>query len=328
MIQLVAAARLLLATLLGFGGEILLWQSPLTRNIVDWLLISAGYGALACLLLEVAARFRWRDVYGLLAVAGLYALLNALLLNPVTSFAEFPRTLFTRVLGAHALVGALMIALWRWLLQPGSRLPVFPLSLSIIVGGIWGIWAHWSASLFQGDVVATETPIELILLCALLSIGLVAGARLLMARSASSDTTLELPHFYLGRVGWLFTASTLVTLAIVQLSSGAIDGLSITVCFALALMCLGIVYFQKRKKGRTLFDGLQPRPIRWISLLLIVAMVAAAVLTYPLPRGEGENDPVFVIAAVFTAYGIAWLPGIALAIGVRGFIRQVQTHRL
>jgi hypothetical protein len=324
----VPVARLLLAALLVFGGEILLWQDPLSRSPLEWLMVAAGYTAIACLLLEIAARFRWREIYGLLALAGIYALLNAVLINPTLSFADFPRTLFTRVLGAQALTGALMLAAWRWLLIPPRRPSLVPLLLCAITGAGWGIWARWSASLFRGDAVLRDTPFMTIAIIGLIALALIAGLRLALMRAAG-ETSLTSAHFHLGRAGWLFTASTLITLGIVQIGSGLISGIELGLCAALALICLGTIYYQKRAKGRTFFDDFAPGQFHFLLYgILTAVLLAAAALTYPLPRGDGENDPVFVIATAFTAYGIAWLPGIALAIGVRGFIRQVQAHRL
>ncbi|MDK3158990.1 hypothetical protein QPK87_20770 [Kamptonema cortianum] len=193
----VPVARLLLAALLVFGGEILLWQDPLSRSPLEWLMVAAGYTAIACLLLEIAARFRWREIYGLLALAGIYALLNAVLINPTLSFADFPRTLFTRVLGAQALTGALMLAAWRWLLIPPRRPPLVPLLLCAITGAGWGIWARWSASLFRGDAVLRDTPFMTIALIGLIALALIAALRRALMRAAS-ETSLTSAHFSSG----------------------------------------------------------------------------------------------------------------------------------
>ncbi|MBC8171837.1 MAG: hypothetical protein H7X77_09190, partial [Anaerolineae bacterium] len=104
--------RLLLAVTLFFGSEILLWTNLSGRSASDWLLLSPGYLALSTLLLDFIVRYRVRDLPGLMTIAGLYGLLNALLLNPDTTLFDIPRTLVTRVTGAHTLLGLEMLILF------------------------------------------------------------------------------------------------------------------------------------------------------------------------------------------------------------------------
>ncbi len=73
--------RLLLAALLAFGSEIGVWTMPTTRSPLDWALLVIGYVALSALLLEIAARYRLRDIFGLMMLAGLYGMLNGLILT-------------------------------------------------------------------------------------------------------------------------------------------------------------------------------------------------------------------------------------------------------
>lgn len=319
--------RELLAALLLFGGEILLWLDPPSRSLVDWLLIVAGYEALAYLLLDLAARLRWRDIFGTLALAGIFALLNGLLINPQTSFAEFPRTLFTRVLGAQALVAVGMLILWRVTLTPKRGRPVIAVVISAIIGAAWGTWARWSAGLLNPQSAQLETPISTLLIAAGIVIALIFVLRHVIARR---EVRVETSSFKLGRVGWLFTATILITLLIMRLASGQIDALMVAFSFTLLMICVAILYAQRRKKWSTFLDTLQPSPappLTW-TVPVIIAFIIGALIGYPLPRGEGNQDPVFVITALFTGYGIAWLPAAALALGLRAFVRQAQINRL
>src|ERR1051326_7426851 len=82
------AYRFLLAALLFFCSEILLWTNPPTRNLLDWGLLIIGYIALSGLLLEIAVRYRLRDVYGLITLAGIYGMTNGLILNPASALID------------------------------------------------------------------------------------------------------------------------------------------------------------------------------------------------------------------------------------------------
>jgi hypothetical protein len=113
--------RLLMAALLLFGSEILLWIDPPARAFTDWLLLVVGYVALGALVLDLAARYRIRSVYDAMLVIAIYALCAGLLLNPQTALADFPRTFMTRVLGAHGLLGLEMFGLFLALTNGTGR---------------------------------------------------------------------------------------------------------------------------------------------------------------------------------------------------------------
>lgn len=115
--------RLLLALLFALMSEVAVWRDPSARSALDLLLIPA-YPILAALVLDLAARYRVRDGFGVLLLAGIYALLNALAPNPALMGAN-PATLAAQVLGTQALAGlaALCALLWwgkrrGWLSAP------------------------------------------------------------------------------------------------------------------------------------------------------------------------------------------------------------------
>src|SRR5512134_3791736 len=104
--------RLLLAALLAYGSEVLVWTNPPGRPLLEWLLFAPGYLVLASILLDFVVRYRVRDLFGVLILAGFYSLSAALLLNPESMLIDMPRTLVTRVMGAHGLLAAEMIGLF------------------------------------------------------------------------------------------------------------------------------------------------------------------------------------------------------------------------
>lgn len=90
--------RLLLAAITFTASELLLATMP-ARSPFDWGVAIIGYIALAALLLDMAARLRLRDTNGILALGGIYGIINGLLLTSQATLADFPRTFFTRALG-------------------------------------------------------------------------------------------------------------------------------------------------------------------------------------------------------------------------------------
>ncbi|MCS7071162.1 MAG: hypothetical protein NZM00_06625, partial [Anaerolinea sp.] len=154
-------ARLRLAVLWAFGSEILLWTLPERTDLADGVAAAISYLALAALLLDLGVRFRVRGLYGLLALAGIYALGYGLLINPASAFADLPRTLFTRVLGANALIGlgGLLILILSGALR--LRQPVALLAGMGVLGAAWGMWARWSPVIITGRLDTPEAPFAL-----------------------------------------------------------------------------------------------------------------------------------------------------------------------
>ena len=90
-----------------------------------------------------------------------------------------------------------------------------------------------------------------------------------------------------------------------------------------------IIWFQQRKKGTTLLEGLaHDPPLLRPLLLLALVLVAGGVVGYMLPRGTLTNDPLALISAGFTAFGLIWLPAVSMVLGARALSRQARAMRL
>ena len=316
--------RLLLAALLFFCSEILLWTNPPGRNLLDWLLLLFGYVALSALLLEIAARYRLRDVYGLLMLAGVYGMANGLILNPQSALIDVPRTLLTRAMGAHAFAGLIGLTLFFGLANGNlrsRRTLIVALILAMIVGIGWGTWAHWSPVEFAALSESTPGILALVTGIGIVLIGLALFAVQRCAQPA--------PHLRLEARGWAFTLLTLVILLVIHLLQGAVDLLSLVVIITLSVFSIMIIWFQERKKGATLLDHLARKRPAWGSLaLIIVGFGLAGAVGYGLPRGDMDTDPLALISALFTAYGLIWLPAVSIVLGARAFSRQSRAMRL
>lgn len=326
--SVLSAQSVLLATLLAFCSEILLWTSPPARSLLDWLLLALGYLALSALLLETAARFRLRDIFGLLTLAGIYGLLNGLLLNPQSALIDIPRTLITRAMGAHAFAGLLALALFFGLLGGSlrSRRLGVTLVLALLIGVGWGAWARWSPPTFS---TGSETAPETLLLYTAIGVALIAFALILVRRATAPSVVPPSSSFRLDPRGWAFTLIVLFGLLIVHLLRGEIDPLSLVIIPTLAIFSAAILWFQQRKKGTTLLDALNAPTPDLVSLtLIVVAFAIGGALGFTLPRGESSSDPLALIGALFTAYGLVWLPAVSLVLGARAFSRQARAMRL
>jgi hypothetical protein len=322
----------LLASLLLFGSEIVLWTMPTTRSLFDWVLLIIGYLALSLILLELAAFYRARNIFDLITLAGIYGLLNALLLNPASALVDVPRTLVTRAMGAHSLIGLAMLAFFLWV-SGRRRAPLAVFAGAALVGIAWGTWAHWSPLEFA---TGGETPLSTLLIAAL--VPLAAGGIALILNppgrraKAQMNAPLSPPEGAIRRMtrlDWALVLAAGLTLLIVRLAEGALDAFSLVTIPLLIVYCVAVLYFQRRKKGAMLLDGLEGRessPALYTAG--IIAVMLGGLLGYSLPRGAGASDPLAVIAVVFTGYGLVWLPAVSLVLGARAFARQARALRL
>lgn len=317
--------RLLLGALLLTGVELLLWLDPPSRPVLVWPLLAAGYLSLGTLLLDLATRFRVRSIFGLLALAGIGALLNALLINPTYALADVPRTLLTRVLGATTFIILLMLALYL-VLTGGLRLR-WSLLLLPLLGLGWGTWARWSPTLLD----ARGEPAALPLL--LLWLGGAAALIALLARWANCPRDSAALDLRMTHAEWAIGAA-IIAIVVIMRSIGAPvlsseHGLGLAIGALLSAYCALILWFQRRKKGGGLFDPEARFRPSWSWLAAgFAGFIIAASVGHGLPRGEGAADPVFVITNIWTGFAIAWLPAVSLTLGAQSFARLARMNRL
>ena len=320
------AVRLALGALWFAGLELLPWAAPAGRAPWEWPLLFAGYWALAAVLLDTAARYRLRDGFGMLALAGLAGLAAALLFNPAFALANPPLTWFTRALGALSL-GALagLLILIRLTQTVDRRTTVLAALFAVPLGAIWGYWAHWSPVAL--DPAAAPTPPEVILAAGAIGIGLILIALALTARFRSQPLeNLLLPLPVLALLLLL-----LLGVLVLRVLNETVAPISAATLSTLGLVCLGVLYYQRRSKGPTRMDGLAQVPVPGWSrsaLPASLAILIGAGLGANLPRGAPDSDLILILSAAITAFGFLWLPGVALVIAARAFGRLARTERL
>ena len=301
--------RLLLAALLWFGSTGLLWTPILSP--LDWLTLP-GYYAISALLLDLAARFRARDVFALLTLAGIYGLLAALFIHPATALIDMPRTLFTRALGAHALVG--LIALVTFLRGRNSLLY---LGGALLVGVAAGVWARWSPVELWG----TAEPTPLITALSTFAVGVVVY----LALSAVAQQPDPPTDYRLSPLGWLIISVIGAALILFHAAQGRIDGVAAITSLVLVGFSTAILWFQKRVKGTMLLDRLPAQRLPG-GLLPAVAFFVGVMTGCLLPRTD--PDGISILVSLFAAYGVIWLPAVSIVLGWRSFARQARALKL
>lgn len=326
---------LLLALLLMFGSEILVWTNPVGRPIWEWLLLIPGYLALSAVLLDFIVRYRIRDIFGALLLTGIYSLSAALILNPSSTLNDLPRTLVTRVMGGHALIAAEMIGLYLVLTGGGGQSRRNLWIGCVIVGMAWGIWVkNWPLDEGFG---AVSLPVMLafgvggIALIVVYLYGVLPRISVLTTAITNSEPNDPLSILLLNRRGWLIMAAVLGVLLAVRLLQGQLSNIGLLLCPVLLVLCWGILWFRGRKRGDTLLDGRVPvRPLGLSNFLVAaVLFLGVAILAYNLPDVKfGTLTPFTLIGLGFTAYGLAWLPTVSLVLGVQGYLRQLATRRM
>ena len=133
----------------------------------------------------------------------------------------------------------------------------------------------------------------------------------------------------LGAGGWAFTLIVLIGLLLIHAAQGEINSLALVIIVTLTVFSIMILWFQQRKKEITMLDAVGSDPPslgRFVAL--VIAFALAGVVGYLLPRGELDNDPLALIGALFTAYGLIWLPAVSIVLGARAFSRQARAMKL
>ncbi len=316
--------RILLALLLWWGSEVLLWNDPLSRPLVEYAIILPAYILLATLLLDFMARYRLRDVWGMMALGGIYGLLNSAIVNPTTALIDTPRTLVTRALGAHSLIGLVMLVLFLILIAGEQRKwQRVLILLSVFVGLSWGVWTRLAPE--QADVIVRQPAfVELLIWAAIWALWLTIW-RWLFSRSEFGE--IQAASLVLPLPALLLVCAALGVFFLLRFAQNLIPSDIWSIMLVLLTMCMAMLWF-RRETRRPFYaaTALPPKllPCRWaiVSLAFFLAIFTAA---YHLPIiGTDDTNQLTVLVFGFTLYGFGWLPVSALFIGVRAYIRQIQ----
>ena len=313
--------RLLVAALLLFGVEVLLWIDPPSRSALDWLLLAVGYLALATLTLDFAARYRIRDIYDAMLLAAVIGLSGAVFLNPETTFDDVPRTLVSRAIGGHSVMSLYMIGLFmaltaRYNRRYRRRVVLF----AVWLGFFWGVWVRWSPS--ESDWLSDDVTLETMYLAAAVTLG---AALCLFGAGRRYSGGLTPGAFILPPVGLAVLTLVVLIALILRALDGTLDGTGLFVAALLAILSAMTLWYRRTEGGVIMLDahipGVALSPA-WITLTA-AAFVWAAALAYHLPLVElvGINQ-LELMEFLFVAAGFIWLPLVALVFSSRAIDRQ------
>ncbi len=314
--------RVTLAVAWAIGGEVLAWSFPPDRPLIDWALILAGYAALAYAMIDLAVRWRMRDLYGVAALGGLAALVYALFMNPQATLTEIPRTLVTRALGAHGLILMGMLLLWLILLDvlPLKRL-ILP--IAVVMGLCWGTWVRYGPLL-----TALRAPVIDVNTFSVIGVA-IAAAIGLIAYAGTRVETVEPERLMLDPYEGAAVAAVLMALLYRQLDLAAVDMVARGLVVGLIGLCLAMMWFRK-DSTRTFFHApvrLRP-PWALIAGSFLLFLIAGSVAFGAPVIGGEEFSQIDAVVLLFGFFGLAWMPGVAVILGLRAVLREVSADSL
>ncbi|MBN2472553.1 MAG: hypothetical protein JXN59_17640 [Anaerolineae bacterium] len=315
-------ARAVLALALAFFSEIMWWSNdPLALSAGAWGARAILYLALAALLLDLMARFEVGELFGVLVLAGLYGLLNGALVSG-GALAALPLSLVTRPLGLHTLGGGVLALLWLgWLLDGRGFVP-WRAALLAGIGLLWGMWVRWYPLLPSNTYPLPALSSALVLVIGglvLLGVAFFAWGRLARRGALALETGLRLSPWAWGAVAGALG----VTLA-QQARAGAIDTLGGVLLGVLAGYLVVLLVFLRAGVSATPFlRRFDPPQLAGPGVYALYAalLVIPAALGYTLPGDGPEALPLRALTTALTVFGILWLPGVSLGIGLRAYIR-------
>lgn len=317
------APRLLLAVLLGFGAEGLLWSAPSNRAPLDLALTLAGLLACASILLDLIARWRVRDLYGLAAIGGLFALGYATLINPIVTLRDLPLTLLTDVMGGQSLIAMAMLLMFFVIAGNAGSWAWLGIPLGALIGACWGIWLRWSPTL--GDWGAAPTSPETV---ALWGVGF-AVAVLLLSLLTAWLSPIPAEALRMGVYEMMAVGGVVIAALYRQFDSRAIDAPIYLSLSGLAAICVAMLWYRKDSYFAWLPDPWQAKPATLALLATLSVLVITALWAYSQPAVQVGNLHLFdFIRLIFAIIALVWMPGLVALIGLKAVMRDIQSKPL
>lgn len=316
--------RLLLASLLLLAGEILLWNNPQTHDGLDWILRIVGYVTSATLLLDLAVRYRIRNLYDVMTLVVVHVLIVSLVIQPDIAFDDFPSKLIQRMLGGVGFVSieaiGFFLLITRASIKRGKLLAIF---YAVAVGFYWGVWSQWAP---LRDVSGIQ-PTTFNLMVALFAImGLII--LLLFLRVSRHHSVWQAKHLQLNQQGLGMIIIVLALLFLAQLIQGQVTFGGLAVISVLMVLAIGVLYYRKPEKAQMLLDKhFPPQPIQWIWLVIIaIIVIAFGFVGYTLPFIQLDFvNQLWILEIAFLGIGGLWLPLIAVVFSTEAIDRQSRT---
>lgn len=318
-------SRLLLTLLLFGSAEILPWASLERVTPPDLLLRGICYGLLAILMLDLAMRYRVRDLFDSMALIAVTGLLAGLLITPDITFADFPRTLATRALGGHSLTTAIAFGLFLLLLKATPSYRTRALAALAWIGFYWGTWMRWTpiyGTLFQ-------QPVSLSLMFAVICIW-VGSVLFIYGLLLQSRASFNPADFRLSFIPLLLMFAALLSLFAIQVSRRLIDPTALLITLIIIGVGWVILWFRRSPQHAALLEThlpIQHPPLRWF-LLAAAVFIGLTLLAYHLPLiGDPEHNQLWLMEIGYAVVGVTWLPALACVIAVHGIDRVMRARQ-
>ena len=138
------ALRVLLGAILLTLSELVMWQNPPTRTLLDWLVLLILYIGLASILMDLVVRYQVRDPATLILASGIYGLVSSTIINhsAFDNLSSGPYGLLVRGLGLQTAAGLYGLLFFIVVMRGKQAEPLQALGAAAI-GLLWGIWVHW-----------------------------------------------------------------------------------------------------------------------------------------------------------------------------------------
>jgi hypothetical protein len=314
--------RVMLAALFFFGSEIILWLNIQNYGLVDWLIRIIGYLLLATLLIDIAVRYRIRDVYDAMVLLAGYALLHSIIISPEIGWQSIPDSLLTRIIGSEALTGIILWGVFLTFLRGDFRKYHF-----LLIGGLfwlgffWGTWMRWIPEL-RGTFEAVPLS-ELFTYAGIVffTVILLYGIATSVAKEHQAENYLLTP------LEWGIALLIIIILFLYQAVLATISTPALIIAALLITLSWLILWFRRTEEQISLIETHLPlkdlHPL-WIAASILV-YVATTIFAYLLPLAElAQFNQLWLMELGFFAVGIFWLPLVATVLAMRGMDRAMR----
>lgn len=307
------------ALLLLAFSEFGVWETPGTFGALRWAAVAAIYLALAAIALDLIARLKINEILSLFLVAGMYGLLNGMLVSHVAT-SDLPMSLIGRPLGAHPLAFMLALAAYR-ILGSGRATGPLDFAVAVIAGLAWGIWVRWL------PVVANE-PIPAVAAgdaVTVLAVALIGAA--LVRFSLTADTPRVPEDWLLQPLEWGAMGGVLVIALIAGISDGSIAASGWGIVIVLQVYIFMLLYVTQHLRGadsylRAVTPPRLPNIAAW--LVLVIPALVAGWIGYHLPGNSDGSVQGDILFGALLGIGLVWLPGVSAVLGMRAVVRLAR----
>lgn len=308
--------RVWIGLLICVGCEVIFWRSPFDRSLLDWVRLGVGYGAIGAVTLDILARYRVRDLAGILATVLCVVPVIGLMISSENTLVNLPTHLFSRILGLHGIGLLWALGVWVGVLDKGYSLRVFGV-VSLLFGVMTALWIQVADDFMNWSVSSAQWFEAMI---AYLMVGGLIGAGGYLARRYPLQLSDEVRLSSLEWGVMIFLSIGLMVWADAFPSREAIGGTVI-----LSAMGVLIVWFEDNAKSQSLLTRLLLQsPPEWSRIMTLWALGGIGLLMgwfIPLNIGEALS-PVGLLEIGIVLFGFSWMPILMLWVGIRALSRR------